>query len=183
MDTANFEPTIPSPLTPDQKKAFFVFTDPATDKFPPHLNLAANKHANTDESKVQRSTLSTADLFNKLRLAQLTTLLPTVIPKCFIEQVGAKVGQAAAWTAYGGMGRPDQGTTLADVETYNNQQSQKFWYQKDIFDLPNIGYVLNDLCYRAKHPSRKLVANSTIVSSDEGHSQARYLPTFSNQVS
>lgn len=164
MDTANFEPTIPSPLTPDQKKAFFVFTDPATDKFPPHLNLAANKPANTDISKAQGSAFSTADLFNKLRLAQLTTLLPTVIPKTFIGQVGAKVGEAAAWTAYGSMGRPDQGTTLADVEKYNNQQSRKFWYQKDIFDLPNIGYVLNDLHYTSKYPFRRRAANLTIVS-------------------
>lgn len=159
MDTANFEPTIPSPLTLDQKKKFFVFTDPATDRFPPHLNLAANKPANADVSKAQGSTLSAADLFNKLRLAQLTTLLPTVIPKTFIGKVGTEIGQAAAWTAYGGMGRPDQGTTLADVEAYNNKESSKWCYQKDIFDLPNIGYVLDIRHYNFKNMFEGWVTN------------------------
>lgn len=29
MDTANFEPTVPSPLTLEQKRKFFKFTMPA----------------------------------------------------------------------------------------------------------------------------------------------------------
>ncbi|KAK8087464.1 hypothetical protein PG994_002438 [Apiospora phragmitis] len=37
------------------------------------------------------------------------------------------------------MSIPDEGSTLADVEEYNNRDSSKRWYQKDIFDLPNIG--------------------------------------------
>jgi hypothetical protein len=139
MDTANFEPTVPSPLSLEKKREFFVFTDPATDKYPPHLNLAANKPANDDVAKVQGSSLSPGDLFDKLRLAQLTTLLPAVIPKTFIAEVGAKVGQAAAWAKFGGMGRPDKGDKLSDIEAYNNTESSKWWYQKDIFDLPNIG--------------------------------------------
>ncbi|KAK8076876.1 hypothetical protein PG996_003046 [Apiospora saccharicola] len=139
MDTVNFEPTVPSPLTPDKKKMFFVFTDPASDGFPPHLNLGANQPANKDTAKEQGSGLDKGDIFSKLRLAQLTTLLPAVIPDTFLGKAQAKVGQAAAWTAYGSMGRPDEGTTLAEVEEYNNQQSSKWFYQKDIFDLPNIG--------------------------------------------
>ncbi|KAK6856607.1 hypothetical protein PG995_006794 [Apiospora arundinis] len=139
MDTANFEPTVPSPLTPDKKKMFFVFTDPASDRYPPHLNLGANQPANKDVAKAQGSALDTTDIFSALRLAQLTALVPSVIPDTFIGHAGAKAGQAAAWVAYGGMGRPDEGTKLADVEEYNNRESSKRWYQKDIFDLPNIG--------------------------------------------
>ncbi|KAK8038514.1 hypothetical protein PG993_006925 [Apiospora rasikravindrae] len=141
MDTANFEPTMPSPLTPDQKKMFFVFTDPVSDNYPPHLNLGANQLEPKDPaaSKEQGSGLDKSDIFSALRLAQLTTLLPGLIPDNFIDQAKAKLGQGAAYAAYGSMGRPDQGTILAEVEEYNNYESSKFWYQKDIFDLPNIG--------------------------------------------
>ncbi|CAJ2512930.1 Uu.00g010490.m01.CDS01 [Anthostomella pinea] len=93
MDTANFEPTVPSPLSLDQKKQFFAFTDPKTDNFPPHLNLAANKDANGVMPKHQGSALSPGDLFNTLRLAQLTALIPAVVPKNFIGRAGAKVGK------------------------------------------------------------------------------------------
>lgn len=144
MDTANFEPTVPSPLTPDKKKMFFVFTDPVSDRYPPHLNLGANQPYNKDKKSgpataAQGSALSQGDIFSALRLAQLTALVPQVIPHTFIGEAGDKVGQAAARIAYGGMGRPDAGKKIADVESYNNQESSKRWYQKDIFDLPNIG--------------------------------------------
>ncbi|KAK8098802.1 uncharacterized protein PG998_012043 [Apiospora kogelbergensis] len=123
---------------------FFVFTDPVSDRYPPHLNLGANQPYNKDKESgpataAQGSALSQGDIFSALRLAQLTALVPQVIPHTFIGEAGAKVGQAAAWTAYGGMGRPDAGKKIADVESYNNQESSKRWYQKDIFDLPNIG--------------------------------------------
>lgn len=138
MDTANFEPTVPSPLTPDQKKQFFVFTDPVSDKYPPHLNLGANQPANKDVAPEQGSGLGQGELFSKLRLAQLTTLLPGVIPDTILGKAAAVAGQVVAAGVYGTMGRPDEGTTLAQVEEYNNQRSEQ-WYQKDIFDLPNIG--------------------------------------------
>ncbi|KAI1261719.1 Lipoxygenase [Xylariaceae sp. FL1019] len=141
MDTANFEPTVPSPLSLDNKKQFFRF---ATDNFPPHLNLGANKGANADVPKLQGSSLSTGDIFNKLRLAQLTALIPSVIPKkifCGVDfgPFGAKVGQEFAKIPFGSMGTPDKGTRIADVERYNNKQSDKWWFQKDVFNLPNIG--------------------------------------------
>jgi hypothetical protein len=44
MDVANFEPLVPSPLTKDQKRKFFAFTD-GSDGYPPHLNLAGNVEA------------------------------------------------------------------------------------------------------------------------------------------
>ncbi|KAK8095028.1 hypothetical protein PG997_001713 [Apiospora hydei] len=123
MDTANFEPTMPSPLTPNQKKMFFVFTDPVSDNYPPHLNLGANQLEPKDSAgaKEQGSGLDKDDIFSALRLAQLTTLLPGLIPDDFIDQAKAKIGQGAG------------------LRCYNNYESSKFWYQKDIFDLPNIG--------------------------------------------
>lgn len=76
-----------------------------------------------------------------MRLAQLTTLIPDTIPRKFIEETAAKVAQTAANVAFGGFGRPDQGNKLSDVEEYQRRQSSKSWYQKDIFDLPNIGHL------------------------------------------
>lgn len=65
MDTANFEPSIPSPLSLEQKRRIFSFTDPATDGYPPHLNLAANKSFAEDKAApMQKSTLTQGDLFN-----------------------------------------------------------------------------------------------------------------------
>ncbi|KAK8009549.1 lipoxygenase [Apiospora marii] len=140
MDTANFEPTVPSPLSLKQKKQFFIFTDPATDNYPPHLNLGANQPANKDVTKQQGSGMDQGEIFSQLRLAQLTTLLPAVVPDKFVDQTKAAIGRGVATLfAYGSMGRPDQGTTLAEVEKYNNYESSKWFYQKDIFDLPNIG--------------------------------------------
>jgi hypothetical protein len=140
MDTANFEPTIPSALPLAKMRELFIFTDPQDDNFPPHLNLAANKPASDANPGVnQKSTLSTGDLFSKLRLAQLTTLLPALIPKKFIDRAALAVASGAATLAFGSMGTPDSGTKIADVENYNKRQREKKWFQKDIFDLPNIG--------------------------------------------
>ena len=87
MDTVNFEPTVPSPLTMQEKRQFFAFTD-KSDNYPPHLNLAGNKPAaKVEVSDVQRSTLSPADIFSKMRLLQLASLLPTLIPQNFITQL------------------------------------------------------------------------------------------------
>jgi hypothetical protein len=140
MDTANFEPTLPSALTLGKMRELYIFTDPNDDNFPPHLNLAANKPASDANPGVnQKSTLSTGELFSKLRLAQLTTLLPALIPKKFLERAALSVVSSAAALAYGGMGTPDLGTKIADIENYNKRQREKKWFQKDIFDLPNIG--------------------------------------------
>lgn len=56
MDTANFEPLVPSPLTRDEKCKFFAFTD-GKDGYPPHLNLAGNVPAAEKDKSDQRSTL------------------------------------------------------------------------------------------------------------------------------
>jgi hypothetical protein len=139
MDTVNFEPAVPSPLTLEQKREFFSFTH-GSDKYPPHLNLAGNKYKPTevDSSTVQRANLSPTDIFAKMRLAQLASLLPTLIPDRFIYKAGAKIGSVAAEALYGGMGTPDAGKTLAEVEDYNRKMRQK-WIRKDIFNLPNVG--------------------------------------------
>ncbi|PPJ61238.1 hypothetical protein CBER1_06720 [Cercospora berteroae] len=145
MDTANFEPSIPSPLSLEQKRKIFSFTDPATDGYPPHLNLAANKSFAEDKAApMQKSTLTQGDLFNKMRLAQLTALLPQLVPKTFLGRTAAGAGQLVAELALGDMGRPDEGQTLADVEEYNKKQRAKsgsFFQRNDIFNLPNIGDI------------------------------------------
>ncbi|KXT03002.1 hypothetical protein AC578_701 [Pseudocercospora eumusae] len=82
MNTANFEPSIPHPLTIEQKREAFSFTDPASDGYPPHLNLAGNRAiSDMNPGEWQRSTMTRTDLFNKMRLAQMTALLPQLIPK------------------------------------------------------------------------------------------------------
>ena len=84
MDTVNFEPTVPSPLSMEEKIQFFAFTD-GSDGYPPHLNLAGNKPAaEAEASNVQKSTLSPITIFSLMRLAQLSSLLPTIMPKTFI---------------------------------------------------------------------------------------------------
>lgn len=153
MDICDYEPSLPRPYTIEEKRDIFVFSDPGTDNFPPHLNLgdvndASNptvqwSEANTSQS--QKATLSSAQLFNQLRLAQMSALLPALIPKKFLDQAKAKLGQGIATYNFGRMGTPDQGQTLEDVEKYNREQRSSgktgFFGSKDIFDQPNVGDV------------------------------------------
>lgn len=147
MATCNFESAMPSPLTLDQKRTFFAFTD-GSDEYPPHLNLAANKPAaelEQGKGNVQKSTLSPAELFNSMRLAQLATLLPSVVPKTFKEKVYAIGFDVAGKVAnfhfggWAGMGTPDRGTKLEDVENYQRERHES--RKADIFDLPNLGLL------------------------------------------
>ncbi|KAJ5770890.1 uncharacterized protein N7511_002941 [Penicillium nucicola] len=134
MDAANFEPLVPSPLSREEKEQFFAFTD-GSDGFPPHLNLAGNvPAAEAEKNKTERSTLQPSDLFSKMRLLQLSSLLPSVVPnKCI--RGAAKVG---AWAWFGSMGTPDAGTKLEDVESFN-RKARGSSHRNDIFDLPNVG--------------------------------------------
>ncbi|KAL8298704.1 hypothetical protein RB597_007355 [Gaeumannomyces tritici] len=156
MDTANFEPTVPSPLTLEQKRQFFKFTMPAdepsttgnhavddADNYPPHLNLGAQQALAPGQPGAPATnfglSMAPGDIFNKMRLAQLSTLLPSIMPGGFVENAEQKLGQGLAYLKFGGMGTPDGGKTIAEVEDYNNREHSKLWYQKDIFDLANIG--------------------------------------------
>lgn len=147
MASCNFESAVPSPLDLDKKRQFFAFTD-GSDKYPPHLNLAANKPAaerQRGKDNIQKSTLSPADLFSAMRLAQLASLLPSVVPKTFKSKVIYALGTAGGKVAnfyYGGwagMGTPDQGTKLEDVENYQRERHKSS--HADIFDLPNLGLL------------------------------------------
>ena len=134
MDTVNFEPTVPSPLSMEEKIQFFAFTD-GSDGYPPHLNLAGNKPAaEAEASNVQKSTLSPIKIFSLMRLAQLSSLLPTIMPKTFLTSIAGEVANALL----GGMGTPDAGAKLGDVEEYNRKMRAK-WFLKDIYNLPNVG--------------------------------------------
>ena len=141
MDTVNFEPTVPSPLSMEEKYKFFAFTD-GSDGYPPHLNLAGNKPAaEAEASDVQKFTLSSSQIFSKMRLAQLSTLLPTVVPKTFIEgfkQIGLSMAGEVANALLGGMGTPDAGEKLEDIEEYNRTMRAKR-SMNDIYNLPNVG--------------------------------------------
>jgi hypothetical protein len=138
MDTFNFEPTVPSPLTMQQKRQFFAFTD-GSDNYHPHLNLAGNVPAAKKEaSEVQKSTLSITDIFNQMRLLQLASLLPTLVPQTFLSKIALPVVGVTADAWFGKMGTPDAGVWLQDVENYNRKMRAK-WIHKDIFDLPNVG--------------------------------------------
>jgi len=138
MDTFNFEPTVPSPLTMQEKRQFFAFTD-GSDNYPPHLNLAGNiPAAKAEASEVQKSTLSATNIFNKMRLLQLASLLPTLVPQTFIAKAAVAIGGVAADAWFGKMGTPDAGVRLEDVENYNRKMRARL-FQKDIFDLPNVG--------------------------------------------
>lgn len=135
MDTANFEPLVPSPLTREQKLKFFAFTN-SSDKYPPHLNLAGNvEAAEMEEDENHKSTLSPSKIFSLMRLLQLSSLLPGVVP----DIIGG-IGRGAAWVIFGSMGTPDKGEKLADVEKFNRDARGRYKFQrKDIFDLPNVG--------------------------------------------
>lgn len=145
MDTANFEPSIPHPMTIEEKRQLFCFTDPATDGYPPHLNLAANKPASDmNPGKLHRIGIQPGQLHDGMRLVQLTALLPQLVPKTFIGRSLTSVVQTHAELQLGDMGRPDEGETFADVEAYNKRQRAKsggFFERNDIFNLPNIGDV------------------------------------------
>ncbi|KAJ6191381.1 hypothetical protein N7519_001402 [Penicillium mononematosum] len=134
MDVANFEPLVPSPLSREEKQKFFAFTN-GSDGYPPHLNLAGNlPAAEMEKNKTQRSTLQPSDIFNKMRLLQLSSLLPSVVPNKYIREAA----KAAAWAWFGSMGTPDAGTKLEDVESYN-RKARGSTHREDIFDLPNVG--------------------------------------------
>ena len=134
MDTVNFEPTVPSFLSLEKQRQFFAFTD-GSDGYPPHLNLAGNRPAaEAEASDVHKSTLSPAHIFSQMRLLQLSTLLPTIMPKTFVEWAAGELANLR----FGGMGTPDAGKKLEDVEEYNRKMRGK-WLLKDIFNLPNVG--------------------------------------------
>jgi hypothetical protein len=166
MDAANFEPLVPSPLTRDEKQQFFAFTD-GSDGYPPHLNLAGNIPAAEEEkNKTEKSTLQPSDLFNKMRLLQLSSLLPSVVPNKYLR--GA--AKAAAWSWFGSVGTPDAGTKLEDVENYN-RKARGSSHREDIFDLPNVGdlpdwYSDNRFCQQqftgANPTTIELASNSWI---------------------
>ena len=121
-----------------EKRQFFAFTD-GSDNYPPHLNLAGNRPAaKAESSEVQKSTLSPADIFNKMRLLQLASLLPTPVPQDFLSKSALAIGGVAADAWFGKMGTPDAGVKFEDVENYNRKMRAK-WLHKDIFDLPNVG--------------------------------------------
>lgn len=145
MDVANFEPLLPRKLSIDEKRGLFIFTDPSTDGYPPHLNLGANKPtSDVNPGGLQKTTLGPGDIFNKMRLAQLSSLLPSLVPNSFVDEAMAKMAQVGAGVMYGGMGRPDKGSKLADIENYNKQERSrtgKWFARNDIFDLPNIGEI------------------------------------------
>lgn len=103
------------------------------------INLAGNKPAaDAESSDVQKSSLSPTGVFSKMRLLQLSSLLPTIMPKSFIPRTKAKILGGGANIFYGGMGRPDRGEKLEDVEEYNRKMRAKRRL-KDIFNLPNVG--------------------------------------------
>jgi hypothetical protein len=125
MDVAQVEPLIPSTLTLEDKRDFFQFTKSATDGFPPHLNLNLNKKwviAGNEPDQDQQSTLSQTHIFDFGRLIQLFLVMKGILPRLI----------------YGGVGTPDVGKTLADVEDYNKQQRGKSGHN-DIFNRPNVG--------------------------------------------
>lgn len=145
MDHASFEPSMPYPLSMEEKRRLFSFTDPKTDGYPPHLDLAANKPAaDMNPSKVQRSTRLESDNFDNWRRAQMSALLPAMLPKTFVGRTLAYVSQDAAAVKLGEMGRPDEGETLADVEQYNKRMREKgdsLLEKNDVFNLPNFGDI------------------------------------------
>ncbi|EME46536.1 hypothetical protein DOTSEDRAFT_61160 [Dothistroma septosporum NZE10] len=145
MDAANFAPSMPRPLSIQAKRRLFGFTDPATDGYPPHLNLASNRayakeHPEVDQGTgpLQRPMLQPSDLHSGMRLAHLAVLLPHAVPKTFVEQTAQSTMQEKVEAAFGPMGRPDQGDKLADIENYNKAVRNRT-SANDIFDLPNIG--------------------------------------------
>lgn len=152
MDVANFEPLVPPAQSKEQKSDDFAFTKSEEDGFPPHLNLAGNKEAAAREKdENQKSTLSQFKIFNAMRLVQLTSILPLVVPQefhglesipkraeGFIEEVVEGAAGLIGHARYGTMGTPDAGTKIADVENYNRTQRAR-GSRNDIFDRPNVG--------------------------------------------
>lgn len=152
MDVANFEPLVPPAQTKEQKCDDFAFTKSEEDGFPPHLNLAGNKEAAAREKdENQKSTLSQFKIFNAMRLVQLTSILPLVVPQefhgfesipkraeGFLEEVVEGAAGLIGHARYGAMGTPDAGTKIANVEDYNRTQRAR-GSRNDIFDRPNVG--------------------------------------------
>ena len=142
MDASSFESTFLAPQTLAEKRQLFVFTNPnPSDNFPPHLNLAANKPAAEDMPNVQKSTLSPVFLFNAMRLAQLSYLLPALMPQNFLVKGAIGFVRAGFNFIKGGMGTPDQGSSIREVEDYNRamRTNEGLFGKNDIFNLPNMG--------------------------------------------
>ena len=146
MDVASFEPLIPRPLTIEEKRQLFQFTDPKSDDYPPHLNLGKDNYlaksidTTTHPGELQKPDLDRGKIFNEMRLAQLSSLLPPIVPMTFLDKIKLKVGQEVAELEFGDMGTPDQGHRLADVEAYNKKMRAKkgilgsdFLARKDVF--------------------------------------------------
>ncbi|KAJ5986311.1 hypothetical protein N7451_010676 [Penicillium sp. IBT 35674x] len=128
-DVTGVEPLLPIAMPKDDRQKYFKFTKIKDDQYPPHLDLGANADwAKTEEKdKNQRSTLTPWDLFNPVYLGQLGLIMknvgfPHITP---------------------GVGTPDKGDTIAEVENYNREQIDKAKNNQggivDIFNRPNVG--------------------------------------------
>lgn len=119
MDLAEVDPVIPSALSKEDKRKFFVFTD-GSDDYPPHLNLKLNAKWAAHEDANQGSDIGPFRIFDKYRLIQLKAIMLGIRPK---------------WL----LGTPDKGKTIKEVEDYNRAQHNTWWWKKDIFDRANVG--------------------------------------------
>jgi hypothetical protein len=130
MDITGVEPLLPFAVNRVEKKDFFVFTKSKDDGYPPHLDLGLNEKWPDigKEDKNQRSAFKPWAMFNFVYLLQLQKIMEGIIPLRFL-----------------GVGTPDRGKTIADVENYNQNQlaRAKKWLHKlefhDIFNRPNVG--------------------------------------------
>ncbi|MCJ1309271.1 hypothetical protein MMC25_002930 [Agyrium rufum] len=140
MDVSNFEPILPQKLSMDEIRKLYTFTDPDApppfnDGYPPHLNLANT--GNNGKPPVERAA-DNDSIFNTMRLLQTSTLLKGVFPDTFLGKAELTALKLLTSARFGSMGRPDEGTSIADVERYQRGERRKKVFN-DVFDRPNVG--------------------------------------------
>ncbi|KAL4875078.1 lipoxygenase [Aspergillus karnatakaensis] len=130
MEVADFDSVLPLPRSIEQKRKLYLYSD-GTDGYPPHLNLAGK---DDEEDPNQRTDLPRKKIFDNMRMIQAGSLM-----RNFLSWYKKTPARAAANLALGGMGTPDAGKTLKDVEDYNRKRRERQKTRNDIFDQPNVG--------------------------------------------
>ena len=116
------ETAVPQNIPFEDKKSLYSYQAPTKDKYPPHLDIVPT------QDKVYQW-----QLFNKLGLLGVATLLPKIVPDTFLGSVSYNLQEKFLRLIHG---KADEGPSIADIEKQNREMRKT---GTDIMRGPNIG--------------------------------------------
>ena len=116
------ETTIPQNIPFEDKKSLYSYQSSTKDKYPPHLDIIPT------QDKVYEW-----QLFNKIGLLGVATLIPKIVPDTFLGKVSKDIQTIFLDWIHG---RAEYGHSIADIERQNHEMRKT---GTDIMKGPNIG--------------------------------------------